>query len=376
MTLASASAYVITGILKLATGKPRPDFIARCVPPLNATDPAFGLSTVDICTQTNAAILRDGFKSFPSGHSSSSWGGLFFLSLFLAGKLHVWDGRGEVWRLFIAMVPSLAASLVAISRIEDARHHGFDVLFGSALGVVCAIVAYNMYFPSLGEGWRKGKGLLSRAYDGSALGIGLDRIGDRRGSARKSIGVAIGRNSPFPHTAPLPGRQWVEEPEDFQRVDRGHGIAHGTEHGQWHHESDPRDSRPGSDVVRRTEFPGHPMFDGPNMERVQRLRTHSRNDSDLHLAPGEFDHEDASEDERDNHEMHQPRHSDLSEGQHLYEEESYEMHPPRHGLPANMQHPDPSSSSVEVPLALQHGKNLPPEPPKSPQGGPILHNLA
>ena len=44
-------------------GRPRPDLIDRCQPPLGATDhPLYGLSTVDICTNTDAAQLNDGFK--------------------------------------------------------------------------------------------------------------------------------------------------------------------------------------------------------------------------------------------------------------------------------------------------------------------------
>ena len=70
LLLASGTAFVITGALKNATGKPRPDFIDRCQPPPGSTDPPlFGLSTSTICTQT--ALLKDGFRSFPSGHSSS-----------------------------------------------------------------------------------------------------------------------------------------------------------------------------------------------------------------------------------------------------------------------------------------------------------------
>lgn len=36
-------------------------------------DPVYGLSTVSICTQTNVHIMRDCFRSFPSGHSSSNY---------------------------------------------------------------------------------------------------------------------------------------------------------------------------------------------------------------------------------------------------------------------------------------------------------------
>ena len=68
----NVAAYTITGVLKNATGKPRPDFIDRCRPLQGSADPpVFGLSNSIICTQTDHGILKDGFKSFPSGHCSS-----------------------------------------------------------------------------------------------------------------------------------------------------------------------------------------------------------------------------------------------------------------------------------------------------------------
>lgn len=72
LLLSSGAAFVITGALKNATGKPRPDLIDRCQPRPGSEDPpVFGLSDSTICTQANHAILKDGFRSFPSGHSSS-----------------------------------------------------------------------------------------------------------------------------------------------------------------------------------------------------------------------------------------------------------------------------------------------------------------
>lgn len=48
---------------QMMVGRPRPDLIDRCRPPIGSTDHAlFGLSTVDICTNTNRAQLDDGFK--------------------------------------------------------------------------------------------------------------------------------------------------------------------------------------------------------------------------------------------------------------------------------------------------------------------------
>ena len=156
--LSEGAAFVITGTLKNLCGKPRPDIISRCQPVEGSADaPVFGLSTRDICTNTDEAIMADGFRSFPSGHSSGAFAGLFFLSLYLAGKLHVLDNRGEVWRTVIVLIPTLAAACVAVSRIMDARHHPFDVLFGSALGMLVAWGSYRQYFPPLSETWKKGR---------------------------------------------------------------------------------------------------------------------------------------------------------------------------------------------------------------------------
>ncbi|KAG9667691.1 hypothetical protein KCU95_g4913, partial [Aureobasidium melanogenum] len=86
-----------------------------------------------------------------------SFAGLFYLSLYLAAKLHIWDSRGEVWKIFVVIIPSLGATLIAASRIMDARHHPFDVIVGSLLGIACAWLSYRQYFPPVTETWRKGR---------------------------------------------------------------------------------------------------------------------------------------------------------------------------------------------------------------------------
>ncbi|CAL8576799.1 hypothetical protein XPA_002664 [Xanthoria parietina] len=158
LLLSQGAAFVITGALKNATGKPRPDLIDRCRPEPGSADPLpFGLSNISICTQENHKLLKDGFRSFPSGHSSSAFAGLFYLSIYLAAKMHVLDNKGEVWKTFIVMIPTLAAALIAVSRIMDARHHPFDVISGSMLGMLVAWGAYRQYFPPVTETWRKGR---------------------------------------------------------------------------------------------------------------------------------------------------------------------------------------------------------------------------
>lgn len=72
LALSEGMAFVITGTFKNAVGKPRPDLIDRCRPAAGSADPSpYGLSNYTICTQTDKDILKDGFRSFPSGHSSS-----------------------------------------------------------------------------------------------------------------------------------------------------------------------------------------------------------------------------------------------------------------------------------------------------------------
>lgn len=55
-------------------------------------------------------------RSCPSGHSSSSFSGLGYLSFYLAGKLHLFDRRHYSGPLWIAMTPLLGAALIAVSR--------------------------------------------------------------------------------------------------------------------------------------------------------------------------------------------------------------------------------------------------------------------
>jgi diacylglycerol diphosphate phosphatase/phosphatidate phosphatase len=132
------------------------DIIDRCTPAPGSVDPTHGLSTSAICTQTDQFIMRDGFRSFPSGHSSCtflhphatrpvanglmsvSFAGLGFLSLYLAGKLHLFDRRGHTasplsacgdlkltakvqGKAWLSLSPLACAALVAISRTMDYR---------------------------------------------------------------------------------------------------------------------------------------------------------------------------------------------------------------------------------------------------------------
>lgn len=138
-------AVLITGVLmdaiKSAIG--RPHFFWRCFPD--------GIDNYDqwgnvICHGIDS-IIKDGHKSFPSGHTSWSFAGLGFLSLYLSGKIKVFDRRGHVAKLCIIFLPLLIASLVGISRVDNYRHHWQDVFAGGVLGFVVATFCYLQFFP-------------------------------------------------------------------------------------------------------------------------------------------------------------------------------------------------------------------------------------
>ncbi|KAI0046682.1 PAP2-domain-containing protein [Auriscalpium vulgare] len=139
----------ITQLVKITVGRPRPDLISRCRPDAGTVDPPLGLSSVAICHPRTTRMIEDGFRSFPSGHSSLSFAGLGFLAFYIAGKTHLFDKRGHAAKAWLALLPLSGAALVAISRTEDYRHHWQDVFVGSLLGIVVAYFSYRQYYPPL-----------------------------------------------------------------------------------------------------------------------------------------------------------------------------------------------------------------------------------
>lgn len=153
--LGFASSFVFTGFLtnflKICIGRPRPDFLARCVPYENT--PVHELVTSAVCSTKNLSRLNEGFKSAPSGHSSLSFAVFFYLALWICGQLKTF-AQGNTYKhysykLFIALIPLLISGFIAISRTEDYRHHPTDVLSGTILGVFVGYVSYRAFFPSL-----------------------------------------------------------------------------------------------------------------------------------------------------------------------------------------------------------------------------------
>ncbi|XMA17478.1 hypothetical protein WAI453_010269 [Rhynchosporium graminicola] len=137
----------VTDSIKNAVGRPRPDLISRCKPAPGT--PENVLVSFDICTETDHHTLHDGWRSFPSGHSSFAFSGLGYLALFFAGQMHVFRPRTDLAKSLLAIAPLLGAAMIAISRCEDYRHDVYDVTCGSILGMGIAYFSYRRYYPRL-----------------------------------------------------------------------------------------------------------------------------------------------------------------------------------------------------------------------------------
>ncbi|KAL5745071.1 hypothetical protein ACOSP7_026217 [Xanthoceras sorbifolium] len=142
---------ILTDAMKLAVGRPRPDFFWRCFPDGKDVYDELG----DVICHGKASDIKEGHKSFPSGHTSCSFAGMVFLSLYLSGKIQVFDRKGHVAKLCLIILPILFATLVGISRVDDYWHHWTDVFAGGLLGLTVATLCYLQFFPlpSHVQGW-------------------------------------------------------------------------------------------------------------------------------------------------------------------------------------------------------------------------------
>ncbi|CAF0871689.1 unnamed protein product [Didymodactylos carnosus] len=140
----------LTNVGKVSVGRLRPHFIPSCFQKYDYTS---------FCTRPNDWITdykcigessdlikeKDGAndirQSFPSGHASTAFCGLIFLALYIH---QVWCYRNIGLFPYIVQTGCVAlAAFIGITRITDHRHHPTDVLAGSLLGTIVAIIAFR-----------------------------------------------------------------------------------------------------------------------------------------------------------------------------------------------------------------------------------------
>ncbi|KAL9100343.1 MAG: hypothetical protein Q9163_004265 [Psora crenata] len=230
LTLAIAVSFLISNGTKQVVGKPRPDLLARCNPDLSRrlnsavggigdqTEEGINLVSWTICRQTDMSVLDEGFRAFPSGHSTMSFAGLTYLALFICAKFaitipflnyqnltHSTEPAGlhtpirsraaapPTYLLIFPLIPIGVAIYISSTRYSDFWHHGFDVIAGAILGIASAWLGFRWYHLPIqeGGGWAWAPRSPNRAF---ARGIGVLTYVDDKVQDSKAKDIESGRS--------------------------------------------------------------------------------------------------------------------------------------------------------------------------------------
>ncbi|KAK8166850.1 PAP2 domain-containing protein [Phyllosticta citrichinensis] len=102
------------------------------------------------------------------------------------------------YTLVLAVLPVAVAVFISASRYFDFRHHGFDILFGSLLGIAMAWLSFRWYHLPIreGAGWAWGARSRNRAW-GVGVGV-LGYVGSEGWGPKKGdgvVGIGLGRSN-------------------------------------------------------------------------------------------------------------------------------------------------------------------------------------
>jgi diacylglycerol diphosphate phosphatase/phosphatidate phosphatase len=141
----------ITDTIKVVTGRPRPVFFDQCDYQYYHTNrslyynltSANSLGDYSKC-RAPAADFYDSIKSFPSGHASISFAGMFYAS-FLLGLLFQGDRKDSIltFHNFIRISPLYLAGWISITRVQDMEHHVEDILGGALIGILASYIVWR-----------------------------------------------------------------------------------------------------------------------------------------------------------------------------------------------------------------------------------------
>ncbi|XP_026669399.1 putative phosphatidate phosphatase isoform X2 [Ceratina calcarata] len=140
----AATCVLITDIAKYTIGRLRPHFMTLCVPNVNCSLIENQHRYIEnySCTENiSARLLKEIRLSFPSGHSSFSAYTMIYLAMYLQLRM-TWKGS-RLLKHFLQLMCLSMAWFTALSRVSDYKHHWSDVLAGSTLGTIVALVVAN-----------------------------------------------------------------------------------------------------------------------------------------------------------------------------------------------------------------------------------------
>ncbi|KAJ3648836.1 hypothetical protein Zmor_020608 [Zophobas morio] len=136
---------LITEVIKVVMGEPRPHFLDSCDPDANRNCTQGTLVFDYNCTNTGLSnfFRTDITRSFPSGHTSVS----LFIALYCSYLVQIripTKTVGTLTKPFLIAVCLTWSLLCSLSRITDRRHHWWDVLAGAFLGICGALYTLSL----------------------------------------------------------------------------------------------------------------------------------------------------------------------------------------------------------------------------------------
>ncbi|XP_067629596.1 putative phosphatidate phosphatase isoform X1 [Eurosta solidaginis] len=142
----AAICQLTTDIAKYSIGRLRPHFFAVCQPIMadgtTCADPVNVGKYIEDFTckgdDSTKRMLKEVHLSFPSGHSSFTFYTMVYAALYLQSRMN-WNGS-KLLRHFLQFLFLMISWYTALSRVSDYKHHWSDVLTGSAIGALTAVI--------------------------------------------------------------------------------------------------------------------------------------------------------------------------------------------------------------------------------------------
>ncbi|XP_023024141.2 phospholipid phosphatase 1 [Leptinotarsa decemlineata] len=142
----------LTSMAKVLLGEHRPHFFDVCEPDtaMNCTEGTFVESFTCTSTKYDFYVIADSSLSFPSGHASTTW----FIGMFSSYIVHErlpTINAGTLMKPFLILVCLTWSLVCSLTRITDRRHHWWDVLAGTTIGILASLYSITVVHQKLSK---------------------------------------------------------------------------------------------------------------------------------------------------------------------------------------------------------------------------------
>uniref|UniRef100_A0A8D8QLP8 Phosphatidate phosphatase n=1 Tax=Cacopsylla melanoneura TaxID=428564 RepID=A0A8D8QLP8_9HEMI len=141
-------AQVTVHAAKFLCGRLRPHFIAVCLPSVDCSleENRYNFITNYTCLGTDVSLIKAARASFPSAHSAVA----FYAAVYTIAYLHrvrISIKGSRFPGYFLQFLIFQAAWYTSLTRVLDNMHHWTDVLAGTIIGVMFALLIINYVEP-------------------------------------------------------------------------------------------------------------------------------------------------------------------------------------------------------------------------------------